>query len=445
MRASLSDKQTRLSELEAVLNVEEGAANYRSLTDTENGELEKLSAECKGLRSQIGLLENVSAEMVANRSVLATQVVTGGEVVNTGLGETQKRVVQQFSVLRAIKSAAEDTKLTGVEAEMHQEAVTELRNAGAPYSPQARGSFMMPSFLLNMRALTATGSSGAEGGYNVATNLGASVPSLDTSLVLPSLGADYMMGLVGNYDFPTESDNFRPTWLAENGAASNIDLTYGKKSLTPKRLAGVLRESQQLLLQTSADFEARTRAKILNGTALAIQNGAINGTGSSNQPTGLLTASNTIAVVGGTNGAAITRDHLIALMNGPGAANYSGGNFKWLANFPTRGKLMTTKTDAGSGLFLWDGLTSSLLGYGVGVTTDMPSNLTKGSASGTCSAIAFGDFSQLKIGQWGGINVIVDATSIREQGLIRLIVETYADTLVLEPKAFSIMKDALTA
>ena len=62
-----------------------------------------------------------------------------------------------------------------------------------------------------------------------------------------------------------------------------------------------------------------------------------------------------------------------------------------------RGKLKKTKTDSGSGIFVWPTGARELNGYNVGVTTQVPSTLTKGSSSGVCHALLFGNFADLII------------------------------------------------
>jgi hypothetical protein len=49
----------------------------------------------------------------------------------------------------------------------------------------------------------------------------------------------------------------------------------------------------------------------------------------------------------------------------------------------------------------------------------IPSNLTKGTAAGTCSAVLFGDFSKLVIGQWGFMDLSVDDKSRKKKGISR--------------------------
>jgi hypothetical protein len=86
----------------------------------------------------------------------------------------------------------------------------------------------------------------------------------------------------------------------------------------------------------------------------------------------------------------------------------------------------------------------SLNGYPYFNSNHIPSNLTKGTASGVCSAAIFGDFSKLVIGQWGFMDITVDDKSRKKDGYIELIVNLFADVAVLEPKAFAAVKDLTT-
>jgi hypothetical protein len=67
--------------------------------------------------------------------------------------------------------------------------------------------------------------------------------------------------------------------------------------------------------------------------------------------------------------------------------------------------------------------------------------LTKGSSS-DCSAIIFGDFSELLVGQWGGIDMIVDPITKMEQSLTRVYVETFWDIAVRHAASFAAIQDA---
>ncbi len=439
--------EAKEAEIDALWKNEDGTekrgftnADEEKKFDTLYSELEKLTTELRQavkIENQKGLRAMSHGFQVSNQ-----------EVASSGFSVKEERQIQNYSFMRALKAAAEQKELDGFEGEMQKEAEKEERSAGVPFSATGRNQFKVPSLVLNYRAITATGTTsttGDQGGVNVQTSILGNVQSLDSQLALVRAGAEFITGVVGNYDFTVESDNFRPDWLTETGSTSNKNLTFTKKTLSPKRLAGHVLETRQILLQTDPSFERRIQQKIINGTALAIDLAGINGSGSSNQPTGALNTSNVVSVVGGTNGATITRDHLAALVNGPGKADYQGLNYKFLTNYAVRETLMKTKTDAGSGKFVWEEGGSTLLGYDTVLSTLVPNNLTKGTASGVCSAVLFGDFSQLKIAQWAGITVLVDPYTMASDGQIKLVVETFADCLLLQPKAIAVMKDALTA
>jgi hypothetical protein len=51
----------------------------------------------------------------------------------------------------------------------------------------------------------------------------------------------------------------------------------------------------------------------------------------------------------------------------------------------------------------------------------VPSNLTKGTATAICSAIIFGNFADLVIGLWGGLDLMVDPYSKSTTGAVRIV------------------------
>jgi len=73
----------------------------------------------------------------------------------------------------------------------------------------------------------------------------------------------------------------------------------------------------------------------------------------------------------------------------------------------------------------------------------MPSNLSKGTGT-TLSAIAFGDWSQLLINQWGFMDLSVDEFSRKKEGLVEITANVFIDVLVKQPKAFAVAKGIIT-
>jgi hypothetical protein len=70
--------------------------------------------------------------------------------------------------------------------------------------------------------------------------------------------------------------------------------------------------------------------------------------------------------------------------------------------------------------------------------------LTKGTASGVCSALIYGNFNDLKIGQWGGLDILVDEYTQATAGTVRVVANGYFDVLALRPQSFAAIKDITT-
>ena len=80
----------------------------------------------------------------------------------------------------------------------------------------------------------------------------------------------------------------------------------------------------------------------------------------------------------------------------------------------------------------------------MGVTTHVPFDLTKGSTSGTCSAMIFGDFSQLMMGFWSSPDVLVDPYTGGSAGNTRVIVLQDVDVAVRHAQSFAACLDYTT-
>ena len=80
---------------------------------------------------------------------------------------------------------------------------------------------------------------------------------------------------------------------------------------------------------------------------------------------------------------------------------------------------------------------NTLMGYRVAQTSNAPSTLTKCSTSGSCSAMIFGNFNDLLVGQWGGTDVLVDPYQGSNSGTIRVVVFQDVDVAVRHAEGFS--------
>lgn len=290
------------------------------------------------------------------------------------------------------------------------------------------------------------------GGNLVATELlGSSfIELLRNAMVLDKLGVTWLRDLNGNLVIPGQTGGATAYWVGESGAPTESQQTVGQVPLTPKTVGAFTDYSRRLLLQSSLDIEAFVRADLAAIIGQAIQAAAINGTGQDNQPTGLLNTVGIGSVPGGTNGAAPTYDHMVDLETQVANVNADVGTLAYLTNSRVRGKLRKTQEFASTnGKAVWTkgrerGI-GEVLGYDAVVTNAVPHTLTKGDASGVCSAIAFGNWADMIIGMWGGLDIMLDPYTGATSGTKRVVALQDVDIALRRVASFAAMKDALTA
>lgn len=382
-----------------------------------------------------------------------THVRSMGGELRTGLSSREFRDLQGYSFLRAFNHCLEGKKLDGVEGEFHAEGVKEYRDAGIERNG---GNLVIPQIVLRsagvnasmeQRDLTATGgSSGDQGGVTIATQLGSLIDRLRKKLLLQQMGVTMLGGLTGNIDFPKVIADDQAVEKAENATAAESSATFSKISMTPRRLPVFAEVSRQLLLQTSVDVEAWLRNDLAFQIAQVMDLRGINGSGSS-QPYGILNAVGVGAVALGTNGLAPTYDMIVDLETAVANLDADVGALGYMTNTKVRGKLKKTLVGSNTAAeMIWDrkNPTSPLNDYKVGVSNQIPSNLTKGSSSGICSAMIFGNFNDALMAQWGGLEFLVNPYSKDTEGLIRLNCWTFYDFLIRRVESFAVCKDILT-
>ncbi len=289
------------------------------------------------------------------------------------------------------------------------------------------------------------------GGNTVATELlGSSfIELLRNALVLDRMGVTMLRDLNGNIAIPSQTGAATHYWVAENSAPTESQQTFGQVTMTPKTIGAFTDYSRRLLLQSSIDIEAFVRADLAAVIALGILNGALNGSGTSNQPTGLLNAAGVGSVAMGTNGGAPTYNMAVDLETAVAVANADVGNLAFLTNARVRGVLRKTQVFASTnGQPVWtsgrERGVGELLGYDAYVTNAVPNDLTKGTSSGVCSAAAFGNWSDMLIGMWGGLDVMLDPYSGSTAGTKRVVALQDLDVALRRVVSFAVVKDITT-
>ncbi len=180
--------------------------------------------------------------------------------------------------------------------------------------------------------------------------------------------------------------------------------------------------------------------------AQAIDQACINGSGSSNQPLGILNTSGIGAVAGGTNGAAVTLDNLLDLRKEVGVDNADLGTAGFLTNSKVECALAKLKDSQGSYLLTPYGNevgSSRVANRRMMVSNNVPSNGTKGSGTGLSSVI-YGNFADLLIGMWGALEILVDPYGSNfAKGSVSVRAMQTLDIAVRHPESFAVMSDAI--
>jgi len=174
--------------------------------------------------------------------------------------------------------------------------------------------------------------------------------------------------------------------------------------------------------------------------ALAIDYAALHGSGTSNQPTGVANTSGIGSVAGGANGAAPTWEHIVQLETEVAVDNADIGALAYMTNSRVAGKLKVTPKISGHPTYLLEG--DRLNGRPLYVTNQVRSDLTKGTGT-NLSAIFYGNWSDLLIGTWGALDILVDPYSNSTSGAIRVVVFQDVDIAVRHPESFAVMLDAI--
>jgi hypothetical protein len=359
-----------------------------------------------------------------------------------GMSSAEINTLRSFSFLKFMREIS-DGVLTGLEQEMHQEGINELRSEVG----QGNKGFCIPRKVLAVAGVRASM------GQNITTagdggSLTQMLPllyrdALKNALILPSLGATYLTGLSGNLPI-VRGGLFSATWAAEGTSVDTGKASLGKTIMSAKRLTATGAFSRELMNQSSIDVENWVRQGLVDANAQAIMDAAINGLTANHQPVGILNTASIGDVPGGTNGAAPTWAHVIALETAVAASNADLGKLGYLTNSKVRGLLKQTLKASGVPGYIWEN--NQINSYPTASSNVVPSTLTKGITTGVgvCSAIIFGNWADLMIGEWGGLDIIVDPYTLKKQGDIEITVNTFADIAVAHPESFAAMKDALT-
>jgi len=298
--------------------------------------------------------------------------------------------------------------------------------------------------------------SGPSGGYIVPSiYIAELIELLRAEAIVMALGATTLPDLQGSpVLIPRQSAGATGYWVAENQSIGASDFTLEQLSLTPKKVGALVKLSNSLIKLANPSAEGLVRRDISSAIALQIDLKAMRGLGSSNQPLGIGATPNINIVAIGATGGTLTWDHLLDMEYSLAEDNALKGKLGYAIHPALKRKLMKQKVAQFSGqtegAYVVSPLTESLfqvwLGYPYKMTTQIPITLTKSSGT-NLTEVYFGNWSELIIGQWGGMEIALSTETSdafeKDQTWVRILQEV--DIAVRHPQSFCLCNDAASA
>lgn len=333
--------------------------------------------------------------------------LTDAASATIGLSDEEVRSYSFFRALRALQPNASraDREAAAFELECSEAAQRQMGRT-------AQG-ILVPDDVLR-RAFNAGGAANTPAGAQTGSNLvdtqfmaGSFIEMLRNKTTIMQL-ATTMGGLVGNVEIPKQTGGATAYWLGEGDDATEGSPTIGQLGLSPKTVAAFTDITRRLLMQSTPDAESIVRKDLANAMAQAIDFAGFYGTGAANQPRGIKNYTGINAV--DFAGTWPTYAEVVAMESEIAADNADIGQMGYILNARGRGALKTTpKFGSGTESVVWEP-GNTVNGY----RTEVTNQLVTGD-------VFFGNWADVIIGMWGGLDLTIDPYSLSKSGGLRVV------------------------
>lgn len=426
-------RAAKIQAQEALITLAESEG--REFTEAEKASFDNLTAEVEAMHDEVRRAEQVEQLRINKAKDAAARKAP------------EAKVMERASIARGIAEIAKGRALTGAEAELSQEADREAQRSGVG----GVQGFGIPSWGIDYtggkRANEYIAGTDGQGGYTVQKEVQPIVEGLRPASVLSTLGITVRNGLQGNLRFPTDGV-MTGAWESEIAANNQAYTTISYVDSSPKRFGAYVDVSKQLLIQSTSISEAYIRRQLELTIGTAIDQTGIEG-GGSGEPVGILGNSGiTILWAGGASASGVNADgaglawaDLTKLYKSVVAENVMMENLAFLTTpgVLDKGSRTPRQTSGVEGNFIFNE-TMRAYGQPVVISTNVPSDLTKGSGT-ALNAMIFGNFSELSLHVWSGLDLVVDNLTQATNSVVRVVANTHLDWCITRPKAFAAIKD----
>lgn len=369
-----------------------------------------------------GMMENID-KLAKDIQVVERQEKLNAEMAaNVGSAPIQKtsetKEARAYSIFKAINDSITNN-LSGVEKEMHEEAVNEARSAG-----RAISGVGIPTCMLESRADISQGTSAI-----APTNVLGFAEALREASVYDKVGANILTGLSANTNIPVTAKQ-SVEWEGENDAAADGGANFSKVELTPVRLASYVHLSKQLLMQNGQSVENAIMRDLGRAVAQKMDQAIFNTSTISGAPASIGATAGVSTFTEESSfaaGVSVMKD-FVAAEQAVAEAEGLQGSLKYVAN-----PILMKELRQGA-------LVSN-------ISAGMQGNLVNGyeayftvgcsKSAGASGDAYFGDFSQLYLGMFGPMDVLTDIYTRAAHGQIRVVLNNYMDWGLANPAAIA--------
>jgi HK97 family phage major capsid protein/HK97 family phage prohead protease len=355
---------------------------------------------------------------------------------------------REYSLSRMINAQlTHDWSKAGFEREMHEEIAARV-------GKQTDG-FYVPDFAFRAGPMSAA-ATGASGSENVVDNFIPTihrgdmfVEALRARQVMAGLGVTYMSGLTNRIKMPKFSAGANAGFVEELGNVADQSQTDAGVTLQPRTLGAYVDIGRIALKESIPSLDRVVQDDLLRSIADRIEYYAINGSGSSGQPTGIINAGVTsVDISAGTDVDTLTWADVVALVKAVENNNavVNSATQGWLSSPAVKAKLASTaKVGSTDSVMLMNDPWTTLYGYPTAFTSNVLSTYDPGDGGNDASALIFGDWSQLLVGLFGAPSILVDETTGGLAGTVRIIVHQDVDIAFRHLQSFALTDEVSVA
>jgi HK97 family phage major capsid protein len=385
--------------------VDNAQAEARDLSETEEKEIEDIKEQIKSNAEETEVKEEETEEVKAEEKETEEETKADEKrtIENKPTNNIIRKMNKEFRLIKAIRDVAEHRQMDDVTKAVVNAGVEEMRKSNLAFG----GQLQLP---LESRTITVAN----EGEDVVETQFTNILEPLRAKNVLAEAGAKYLTNLVGDVQVPIMS-SANVGWAGEVAEAESGDPSFAHVTLQPKRLTAYIDLSKQFIAQDSLAAEELIRTDLVNAINSKLEETILSdASGTTVSPQGMFDAISATSVSGYSD--IVNKEADIE------DANVNGECVYVMSNKAKAALRAMAKSSKSTQLVFENG------------EVDGTKALNTSHISG--KKYLYGDFANLAIGQWSGIDITVDPFTKAKDGQVRLVVNAYFDAKVLRPTAF---------